>query len=164
MSYSPALPLFGVEASMIVDAAAVGLSFSDYCNLKMQQNDSDALEPINFRTSTKANQWYGRDDAYGTWEKSIDCGRSYLVGREVPTASFLATHTSKMQPWQKLIFHWVVANPSLCLVLESFDRSLYYTVSLRGEYVEFGLPHQDQGGEKHWVSRDGLNRVLVNVD
>jgi hypothetical protein len=120
----------------------------------MNHNDLDALAPFNFSASTKADQWHGRNDPFGNWDESIDCGRSYLVGREISLSSFLATHTSKLRQWQKLAFHCAVVNPSLCLVLESFERILYYTVSLRGESVEFGLLQQEQGGEKHWISRE----------
>jgi hypothetical protein len=164
MTFSPALPLFGVEASLEVDASAAGVSFSEYCQQQSALGDSDAIPSLRFVISTRPNQWVGREDKYGVWDISIDCGRSYLVGMDVPLASFLSTHTRDLRPWQRVSFRWALANPDQCLQLETFDRGLYWTVEKRGEYVEFGLPHQTQGGEKHWISRDGQTRVLVNVD
>ena len=164
MSFSPALPLFGVEASLDVDASAAGVSFSEYCQHQASLGDSDAIHSLLFVVSTRPNQWVGREDKYGVWDIAVDSGRSYLVGKDVPLRSFLSTHTSKLRPWQRLAFRWALANPNQCLQIETFDRGLYWTVEKRGEYVEFGLPHQSQGGEKHWISRDGQTQVLVNVD
>ena len=164
MTFSPALPLFGVEASLEVDASAAGVSFSEYCQHQASVGDPDALTPLMFAVSTRPNQWVTREDKYGVWDISIDCGRSYLVGMDVPLHSFLSTHTTNLRPWQRVAFRWALANPEKCLQLETFDRGLYWTVEKRSEYVEFGLPHQTQGGEKHWISRDGQTRVLVNVD
>jgi len=52
--------------------------------------------------------------------------------------------------------------PTKILYVET--RTHYWRVYLRGEYVEFALPHQDHGGEKHYVTKDGKTKVLVNVD
>jgi len=164
MTFSPALPLFGVEASLEVDASAAGVSFSEYCQHQASVGNPDALTSLMFVVSTRPNQWVAREDKYGVWDIAVDSGRSYLVGTNVPLHSFLSSHTSYLRPWQRIAFRWALANPNQCLLLETFDRGLYWTVEKRGEYVEFGLPHQSQGGEKHWISRDGQTQVLVNVD
>ena len=106
----------------------------------------------------------GEDADYGTWEKALDVGRSYLVGATVPMSEFQRVHTSSLNEWQRLAYEWCMANPSRMLVLTSTKPRLIYHIAKRGEYVEFGLPHHCHGGEKYWVSRNGKTRVLINVD
>ena len=105
------------------------------------------------------------DDPYGEWDAAIDSGRSYLCGSEMPMADFLRTHRSRVTDWQQMAFAWAWNNPGKALSLhrQSSPR-LDWVVRRRGEYVDFGLPHQDSGGEKNYVSRDGVTKILVNVD
>jgi len=63
-----------------------------------------------------------------------------------------------------MAYRWCLGHPTLCLVFESRLQSRIYHIMKHGEYVEIGLPFHDYGGEKHWITRDGKTRVLVNVD
>jgi hypothetical protein len=77
---------------------------------------------------------------------------------------YLRRHTSSMSEWQKLAYDWCLANPDSQIVLKSTKPNIEYHVYKRDEYVEIALPRQDAGGEKHWISRDGKRKVLVNAD
>jgi hypothetical protein len=101
----------------------------------------------------------GEDAVYRTWEKTLDVGRSYLVGATVPMSEFQRVHTSSFNEWQRLALAWCIANPSRMLVLASTKPRLIYHIAKRGEYVEFGLPHHCHGGEKYCVSRNGKTKV-----
>jgi hypothetical protein len=79
----------------------------------------------------------GVDADYGTWEKALDVGRSYLVGATVPMAEFMRAHTSSLNEWQRLAYEWCMAHPSRMLVLTSTKPRLIYHIAKRGEYVEF---------------------------
>jgi hypothetical protein len=68
------------------------------------------------RVNTYTN---GEDAEYGTWEKALDVGRSYLVSSTVPLSEFQRVYTSSLNEWQRLAFAWCVANPSRMLVLTS---------------------------------------------
>lgn len=112
------------------------------------------------------NQW--------TWEKLIESGKAYLVGKAVPTKKFIREHTSRLTTWQSLAGLWAIENPSQQLIVETSDwvraPRRCYVICARavgdpnGAVVEIGLPHHDAGGERHWISRDCKTRVLVNVD
>lgn len=103
-------------------------------------------------------------DKYGSWDAGLESGRNYLAGDSMPMDTFLKTFRRDLTPWQKLAFEWCTANPHRSLHMESRNGHFYYVIQRRGEYVEFGLPHQDQGGEKHWICRDGHYKVKVNQD
>ncbi|MDL1894871.1 hypothetical protein FBQ82_01225 [Anaerolineae bacterium CFX7] len=112
------------------------------------------------------NQW--------TWEKLIQSGKSYLVGKDVSTKKFIREHTSRLTTWQSLAALWAIENPSQQLIVETSDwvraPRRCYVICARafadpnGAVVEIGLPHHDAGGERHWITRDCKTRVLVNVD
>lgn len=109
-----------------------------------------------------------------TWEKLIESGKSYLVGKEVPTDKFVREHTSRLTTWQSFAALWVLENPTQQLIIETADSCRAprksYAIRARafddanGPVVEIGLPHHGEGGERHWISRDCQTRVLVNVD
>jgi hypothetical protein len=128
--------------------------------------DRKALkEPFDYSVREQPNSFEnGEDPHYGTWDKMLEAGRSYLVGNHVSWRQFLRTHTSALTEWQRMAYHWCLAHPTLRLVFEARLRSRIYHIMKHGEFVEIGLPYHDYGGEKHWVSRDGKTRVLVNVD
>ena len=122
-----------------------------------------AAQAFEYRVSERDNPYPNGDDPkYGSWEKALESGRSYLCGESTPMGQFLKAHTSSLNWWQKMAYAWCIVNPSKKLVLIS--KKLEWSIYKRGEYVEFGLPHQDKGGEKHWISQNGKSRVLVNVD
>jgi len=122
-------------------------------------------QPFPYIVTQLSNEYpNGVDRLHGSWDAAVESGRSYLVGIETPMKEFLRRHTSSMSEWQKLAYDWCLANPNSRLVLKSAKPSFEYHAYKRGEYVEIGLPHQEAGGEKHWISRDGKRKVLVNVD
>ena len=101
-------------------------------------------------------------DTYSVWDKAIECGRSSLVGTNVPLNTFIRQHCSQLNQWQQLAYLFVRQNPGLTLILR--DKRQYWMVYERGEYVEFNLPHQDLGGEKTYISRDGKSKIKINQD
>jgi hypothetical protein len=118
-----------------------------------------------YEVSVRDNEYKnGEDLRFGAWETAVECGRSYLVGDSQTTSEFLRRHTSTLTRWQRIAYAWCIANPQKCLVLNSRPLKRIYHIKKRGEYVEFGLPHQDHGGERHWICRDGKRKVLINVD
>jgi hypothetical protein len=122
-------------------------------------------KPFPYSIEQRVNPYTNGEDAeYGTWEKALDVGRSYLVGATVPMPEFQRVYTSSLNEWQCLAFEWCMANPSRMLVFTSPRPRLIYHIAKRGEYVEIGLPHHCHGGEKYWVSRNGKTKVLINVD
>lgn len=116
------------------------------------------------KVSVWPNFWhtYEGEGACFSWDESLRCGRSYLVGPDVPMSEFIKSHRSPLSKWQKLAYAWALANPSEKLVVRGAKNE--WEVYVRGEYVEFGLPHHDAGGERHYVSKDGKSKILVNVD
>lgn len=105
---------------------------------------------------------YLKRDEYGTWDKAIEAGKSYMVGSDVPTPEFLRKSRSSLTGWMKMAYRWVLMNPDHKLNVSG--KRLEYCVSKRGEYVDIALPHHDKGGEKNWITRDGRTKILVNVD
>lgn len=101
-------------------------------------------------------------DRFNAWDASIACGKSYLVGDTWTMPQYLKRYTSPLTPWMRVAYQWALQHPGQRLEIEG-PRYIYY-VSKHGEYVEIGLPHQDHGGERHWITRDGIHRVLINED
>lgn len=118
----------------------------------------------NARVSVKAktSEWHLQPGEYGFWNKMIECGRSYMVGTGTPMKEYLSSHSSALSKWQKVAYEWALQNPDS--ILEVDTKTHHWRVYLRGEYVEFALPHQSFGGEKNYVTKDGKKKVLVNVD
>lgn len=114
---------------------------------------------VSFRENWYATQ---TNDEYGAWDVSVEGGYSYLVGDRMTREQYLRTHSSSLSCWQEFAFEWCKLNPDQRLVVEN-NRYTYH-VCVRGEYVEIGLPYHDHGGERHWITRDGKRKLLVNVD
>ena len=102
------------------------------------------------------------DDPYGSWEAIVRAGKSYLYGENYPLATYLRRNRSPLRKWQQAAFHWAHAHPTEVLIIESPQRE--WRIGLRGEFVQFDLPHHDFGGERSWASLDGKSRLLINVD
>jgi hypothetical protein len=118
-----------------------------------------------YRVSQKENEYKnGEDPKHGSWDRALESGRSYLVGTSVPLREFVRKHSSVLTRWQRVAYVWCLANPDQCLIFTSFPLRRIYEIKKRGEYVEIGLPHHDHGGEKHWISKGGKTKTLVNVD
>lgn len=108
------------------------------------------------------NQMLRRHDRYGSWVAILEAGRDYLVGNKVPVTQFILDFSEHMKPWMCEAYQWARANPLWTLYCDIGFQS--WKISATQEYVEFELPHHDAGGEKAWVTRDGLVMVQVNED
>ena len=106
----------------------------------------------------------GWQDDYADWQKTLEAGRSYMVGTEVPMEKYIRTHRSALTSWQQIAYWWVRQNPYWKLQVDTGGGAYEWEVYVRGQYVTFALPHQDHGGERHYVTRDGRTKILVNVD
>ena len=102
------------------------------------------------------------DDPYGSWEAIVQAGKSYLYGEDYPLASYLQKNSSPLRKWQQAAFHWAHTHPTEVLIIESRQR--IWRIGLRGEFVQFDLPHHHYGGERSWASLGGKSRLLINVD
>ena len=101
-------------------------------------------------------------DEYRTWEAEIDSGWSYITGTNYPRERYVKEQTTAMVKWHRLAFAYCMEHPREMIEVVSDRR--HWTVKRRGEYVSFCLPHQDFGGDRTWVSRDGKTKVLVDID
>ncbi len=103
-----------------------------------------------------------KPDQWATWEAALAAGQSYLCGPSVSRAAFLRTYRRSMLNWMIPAYVWARQNPERVLTLMS--RRYTWRVYQRGEYVVFQLPFHDSGGEKEYISRDGVSRIKVNDD
>ena len=101
-------------------------------------------------------------DEYAAWDASLAGGKSYMVGDEVSMEQYVAEYSTRLTPMQKVAYQWALANPTKQLRIVTPTRE--WVIYKRGEYVQFGLPYHGQGGENHWISRDGKTKVWVNSD
>jgi len=104
---------------------------------------------------------YLEQDEFWFWKRIIESGKSYMVG-DIPTSKYLRDYSSSLSKWQKAAYMWAIENSNEILVVET--KTHHWRVYQRGEYVEFALPHQEHGGERNYVTRNGKTKVLVNVD
>lgn len=132
-------------------------------------NQGLVREGLRYEVYTGKNPYADyKDDQWRTWDAIIASGKSYMVGDQVPTEQFLRTHRRALNGWQRIAFKWCMLHPEQQLELRSrrdqgFAKRIY-EVKRRGEYVEISLPHHGAGGEKHWVTKDGRSKILINVD
>jgi len=101
-----------------------------------------------------------------TWDEMIEAGKSYMVGSDVPTKKYLASHTTYMNDSQWLYWavQWAFENEDGRLIVKTHSKD--YEIYRRGEWVEIALPHHGRGGEKHWVvhKSNPNKKILINVD
>jgi hypothetical protein len=109
----------------------------------------------------KEDKWHLTTNEFWYWDRIIESGKSYMVG-DMPTQEYLRKFSSPLSKWQKLAYVWAIENPDSILDVETSSHE--WQVYTRGEYVEFSLPHQDKGGERNYVTRNGKTKVLVNED
>ena len=102
------------------------------------------------------------EDPYGSWKAIVQAGKSYLYGERYPLANYLRQNSSPLRKWQQATFLWAHAHPTEVLIIESPQR--IWRIGLRGEFVQFDLPHHHYGGERSWASLDGKKRLLINLD
>ena len=76
--------------------------------------------------------------------------------------TFLHVYRRPMLDWMVAAYAWARQNPDRVLTLYSGPFSWH--VYQRGEYVSFTLPFHESGGEKEYISRDGVSRIKVNDD
>jgi hypothetical protein len=103
-----------------------------------------------------------RPDPWATWEAALADGQSYLCGSSVSREAFLRVYRRPLLDWMVPAYAWARQNPDRVLTL--FSRHFSWHVYQRGEYVSFKLPFHDSGGEKEYISRDGVSRIKVNDD
>jgi rubredoxin len=115
-----------------------------------------------WRVSTYDNWEPPEDDRYRQWDEALKAGRNYLVGSDVPLDEFVKSYRSPMRSWQQTAYRWAIQHPGRMLILRNASNS--WEVYKRGEYVEFGLPHHDAGGVRHYISRNGKSKIRVNED
>lgn len=107
-------------------------------------------------------EWQAYTDEWGAWGTIMKLGRSYMVGEETPWPVALKRLSSNLTTWQQIAARIAWDHPEISIEIDNDQYN--WVVCRRGEYIDLGLPHQDHGGEKNWVTRDGRRRVLVNVD
>ena len=103
-----------------------------------------------------------RPDPWATWEAALADGQSYLCGSAVSREAFLRVYRRRLLEWMVPAYAWARQNPDRVLTL--YSRCFSWHVYQRGEYVSFKLPFHDSGGEKEYISRDGVSRIKVNDD
>jgi hypothetical protein len=55
-------------------------------------------KPFPYSVEQRINPYPNGEDAdYGTWDKALDVGRSYLVGATVPLSEFQRVYTRRRQ-------------------------------------------------------------------
>ncbi len=101
-------------------------------------------------------------DPWATWEAALADGQSYLCGPSVSREAFLRLYRRPLLDWMVPAYAWARQNPDRVLTL--YSRPFSWHVYQRGEYVSFTLPFHDSGGEKEYISRDGVSRIKVNDD
>jgi hypothetical protein len=80
-------------------------------------------KPFPYSVEQRINPYPNGEDAdYGTWEKALDVGRSYLVGATVPLSEFQRIDTSSLNEWRSMAFEWCVANPSRMVLASTKPR------------------------------------------
>ena len=122
-----------------------------------------------FVTTAENRDLKAPGDDYYEWDAIVEAGKSYMVGSDVPTDSFLKSHSSYIPAdhWLAFAVDWAFKNPPQRLIVpKPSGQPLHYEVYKRGDYVEIALPHHGQGGEKHWaVHADSpRKKLLINVD
>ena len=59
-------------------------------------------KPFPYSVKQRVNPYPNGEDAdYGTWDRALDVGRSYLVGWTVPMPDFHRVYTSSLNEWQR---------------------------------------------------------------
>ena len=103
-----------------------------------------------------------KPDRWATWEAALAAGQSYLCGPSISREAFLRLYRRPLLDWMVPAYTWARQNPDRVLTLNS--RRFAWRVYQRSEYVVFQLPFHDSGGEKEYVSRDGVSRIKSNDD
>jgi hypothetical protein len=115
-----------------------------------------------WRIDTSENWEPPANDPYTRWDDALRAGRDYMAGSDTPMDAFVKRYRSPMRRWQQMAYRWALQHPERMLVLRNDTN--FWEVYKRGEYVEFGLPHHDAGGERHYISRNGKSKIRVNED
>jgi hypothetical protein len=121
------------------------------------------IDPHNWVYDRRNNPGFVENE---TLAKALESGRSYLVGEGMTAEQFRRRCTSSCLLWQRMACLIAHHHPDITIEVSIELPPLIYKVYWRGpEYVEIGLPHQEHGGEKHWVCPPPFKRkTLVNVD
>ena len=117
---------------------------------------------VNIWATDKKGRWYLDPGEFAYWSRTIEAGKSYLVGDSWSMCRFLKSYSSPLSRWQRMAYDFAIQNPKIVLHVETYRHE--WRVYLRGEYVEFRLPSQEKGGEKSYVTRTGKTKVQVDDD
>lgn len=117
---------------------------------------------VNIWATDQKGRWYLDPGEFAYWSRSIEAGKSYLVGDTWSMSQFLKRYSSPLSRWQRMAYDFAIQNPKIVLHVETFRHE--WRVYLRGEYVEFRLPFHDKGGEKSYITRTGRTKVQVDDD
>ena len=105
-----------------------------------------------FTISILYNSYFKLIDQWCKFEEALKSGLDYL-GRQPK---------SKVNPMLKPFVDYCFKNPDIRICIETKNRD--YEIYKRGEFVNISLPHHCRGGEKDWITKDGITQYLVNVD
>jgi hypothetical protein len=112
---------------------------------------------------TKSEQHRNWEAEWSSWDATLEAGKSYMFGSDKPMKEYIRKYSSPLSAmWMKLAYQLAIVDDTLKIHVSS-DR-LEYEFYKVGEYVEIALPHQDHGGEKHYVTKDGKRKIQINQD
>ena len=123
---------------------------------------------VTVRDVSELEHYEKQNETYGSWDDVIEAGKSYIGNWNDDTKKFIKTHSSSLSDWQKLAMEWMSQNRTKFIIIETLagKRNFLWRVVGWREYVDFGLPYHELGGEKNYVvkwEKPG-SKVLVNVD
>jgi len=127
-----------------------------------------------YSVEIRENEPYNMDPTsqYNTWAGIMAAGHSYMYGSERPMEEYIRKYKSSVAPLHQVACWYAWAHPEDRVILRGFwsrfassGNDPEWHFYRRGEFVEFGLPHHDHGGEKHWATLPNFkSRILINVD
>lgn len=132
-----------------------------YFRFKPTVRDIANVAGWTYQGYTSSNYYFDNTDKW-TFDEVMESGKSYMAGSDYPMEKFKVHYRSPLTAWQKLAFEWCREHPDKVLCLD--NRTKEWRVCWRNDHCEFGLPHQDFGGERHYVSQNGLSKYHVNED
>jgi len=99
-----------------------------------------------------------------SFETRLEEARDHLCGRAYPLDRFKAIFSEVAQPWQRAAFCFADGNPDSELAITHSARREIWSIRKRGTVVEFRQPHHGYGGDRGWISTDGVMLYTVEQD
>jgi hypothetical protein len=113
---------------------------------------------------TKSEQHLNWEREWSNWDATLEAGKSYMYGSDKPMNEYIKKYSSPISAtWQKLACQLAILDKTLKVNVCS-DRMDYEVYDVGGVYVEIALPHQDHGGEKHYITKDCKRKIQINQD